>query len=156
MTAVLRSPLTTRTLSLHFSPAPTAFSPNVQKPPSAKRARSPEPSAEGHAQSVKRAKAVEATNSTTAIVREEARRKKEAEKRERELDWREKYTRAFPKWRFYLDLGESHATSRDEFEAQINELGAVCITFTCYIRILLMSIFCSALNTSSLKRLRTL
>ena len=63
---------------------------------------------------------------TAVTVKEEVKRKKDREKLEKEAEFRTKYTRAFPKFKFYLDLDNVDEVEQEELKQRIVQMGAVC------------------------------
>ncbi len=124
MAVVSRDPLASRPLTRQASPTPSA---SARKTSSAKRARSPDPSFEHSAQSAKRPKA-----DNPALTREETKREKERKRADREREFRHKYTRAFPQWRFHFDAGlltDEEARLKDSVVTAVSAMGAVCHAF---------------------------
>lgn len=60
-----------------------------------------------------------------ATTRDDDKTRKRAE---REQEFKDKYTRAFPSWNFYFDLNsiDTDSAARNVFEAKIKLLGGVC------------------------------
>ncbi|KAH7888787.1 Dfp1/Him1, central region-domain-containing protein [Phlebopus sp. FC_14] len=128
-TTVNRRPLTTRQLQLPFRLSPQKLSSRTSLV-TVKRPRSPE--APGDVFSVqansKRARA--ATESTAATTHDEERREREQRRQAREaakVEFRVKYTRAFPSWVFYFDLDQldpESAALRNSLATRVTYLGA--------------------------------
>lgn len=113
-----RRPLTTRTLL--NSPS------NVTRTVSgSKRARSPE---NGEVQThhvLKRVRPLEPPPSIVPSrdIRKETERKMERE--QKEAEFREKYSRAFPTWKFYFDTEKPLSISKSSLKSRVLSLGAV-------------------------------
>lgn len=124
-TTVVRNPLATRSHSQQ-APTPGPSWQTTRKVPSAKRAYSPEPSIEAQGNSSKRAKAA-APESTTAPALD----KKLLRRVEREQEFREKYSRAFPNWVFYFDLDTVAPAMKDSLGKRVVQMGAVRVSSQC-------------------------
>lgn len=152
MAAVARDPLASRPLAPQVSPTPP-YSASVRKTSSAKRARSPDPSLEHSTQSAKRPKP-----DNPATTREETKREKERKRAEREREFRDKYTRAFPQWRFHFDadlLTDEETRLKDSLVTAVSAMGAVRHSFPGHQPQLTFCVS-SAWKSSSPRTLRTL
>jgi len=115
----LRRPLSTRTLPNSPSKATRIVS-------GSKRARSPE---HGEAQGQRVLKRARVLAPPPVIVptrdlRKERERKTERE--QQEAEFREKYTRAFPTWKFYFDTEKPLSISESSLKSRVLSLGSVC------------------------------
>jgi hypothetical protein len=124
MAAIANAPLVSRTPSLSLLDSP------VRLRPTAKRARSPVPADQGHAQehAIKRHKSLVTGNGPTAPANEKDRRR--AEKLEKEAVWRAKYLEHFPRWIFFFDpdgFDQDTAAMRKKLIRGVQSLGAVGI-----------------------------
>ncbi|TCD62599.1 hypothetical protein EIP91_006645 [Steccherinum ochraceum] len=126
MTTLLRSPLTVRSPSLHLTPA---YSPAVHKTSSIKRAHSPEPREDVYSHPSKRAKPATAAAAASTSKEEPSRKSKSESRLAKEAEFRDKYTRAFPKWKFYFDIDDVNAAKRDDLKSRILEMGATVEIF---------------------------
>ncbi len=96
----------------------------------AKRPRSPDPLDSQQSLSAKRPKAVPPSPSPLPAPQEDEPRPKERKRAEREAqkeEFRVKYTRAFPKFSFYLhlDVSEGDPDARERLQARIHHMDAV-------------------------------
>ncbi|KAI0686363.1 Dfp1/Him1, central region-domain-containing protein [Cytidiella melzeri] len=132
MSTLSRNPVSSQSLTSHFSASASSFRTLLGKSPSAKRTRSPEPS---DAASAKRTKAVVDGSRMVVSVHDEVRKREAREPKEergrkrveREDDFRVRYTRAFPNWVFYFDLEALEpdtAAVRKELEKMVLFMGA--------------------------------
>jgi hypothetical protein len=125
MATLNRRPLANRPLAHNVSPSRSKLSCIFS---GAKRPRSPE-RAENIA-SHPSAKRVKASNSAaghlhasnTSVPRDVT---KERNRLEREAEFREKYTRAFPGWTFYFEEGRMASQLQERLEDAIEQLGGV-------------------------------
>ena len=90
----------------------------MRKHNSAKRAHSPEPHVEAHGNSSKRAKPTPEVAAASALERK-------ARRAEREQEFREKYTKAFPNWVFYFDMETVAPNLKDALGKRVTQMGAV-------------------------------
>jgi len=116
MTSILpyqRRPLTTRTLPNSPNKATRVIS-------GTKRARSPElggPSI----QTVKRARLAP----VPALPVKDPQKEKKTEREQKESEFRNKYTRAFPSWKFYFDTEKPLSVNESSLRSRVLSLGAV-------------------------------
>ena len=136
-----RNPLATRPqlhdTGMSISPCRST----LRKPSTAKRALSPEPAADGRDHSskrvrtsVSRAPVVEESPTPAAAARAEEKRERAKQKAkdrlDREEDFKNKYSRAFPNWTFYFDFDLDNpetVSTRNHLEKRLNYMGAVSI-----------------------------
>ena len=115
---IARNPLATKSYSTQQG---TASAPSLQaarKASSAKRAHSPELLVEnGQGNSSKRAKA---TPDAAASVQD-----RKSRRVEREQEFRDKYSRAFPTWTFYFDVDCVTPAEKDVLVKRVTNMGAV-------------------------------
>ncbi|KAJ3556174.1 hypothetical protein NM688_g2173 [Phlebia brevispora] len=116
-TAIVRNPLATKSHTQHV-PTPGPSWQSTRKIPSAKRAHSPEPQADAQGNISKRAKAAPEAATTTTVLDRKARRV------EKEQEFRDKYSRAFPNWVFYFDLDTVPSTVKDTLGKRVAQMGA--------------------------------
>lgn len=100
----------------------------------AKRPRSPDALDSQQSLNSKRPKPVPPSPSVTPALQEEESRLKERKRVEREAqkeEFRVKYTRAFPKFSFYLhwDVSDGDPDARERLQARINHLDAVSFDY---------------------------
>lgn len=124
MATLNRRPLANRPLPLQV---PSIFSPLKSSRTvsgSSKRARSPDPI---DASTSKRARAVAPAPSTLTAARDVAKERKQAEREQQKAEFKDKYCRAFPHFRFYFDLEniEPDRAATQDLEARIQQLGGV-------------------------------
>ena len=109
----------------------------------AKRPRSPDPLLDSqHSLNAKRPKPVSPSPSIIPALQEEESKFKERKRVERESqneEFRVKYTRAFPKFSFYLhwDVSGGDPDARERLHARINHLDSVRLYFSCLIHSML-------------------
>ena len=116
--ALVRNPLASKSYSSQQAAASGVSLPSARKPPSAKRARSPEPPASNaHETSSKRAKAAPDSAATG--------QDRKSRRVEREQEFREKYGRAFPGFTFYFDVDCLSSSEIDVLEKRVTNMGAV-------------------------------
>lgn len=123
MATLHRRPLQTRSLPVNVSPS--KHTRPVAGP--SKRPRSPEPQADASTsqQAVKRAKV------TAAVARApkdtNIKDRKHEEREQQRVEFREKFTRAFPSWIFYLDTEslKGDKSALEDYAAGINCLRGV-------------------------------
>lgn len=122
MATLNRRPLANRTLQPSTLISPLKVSRTVS---GSKRPRSPDPSADPSAshQLSKRVKAVPLSPAIT--VRDRQRERKHAEREQQRLEFREKYSRAFPGFIFYFEEDNIGPVDLDEYEDRIEQLGGV-------------------------------
>lgn len=106
---------------------PSVFSPlkSTRTASGSKRPRSPEPSIDpptSHPIS-KRVKAV--APSPAATTRDKHKERKQIEREQQKAEFRDKYTRAFPTFKFYFEEGNVGSVALDAYEEMIDQLGAV-------------------------------
>lgn len=100
-----------------------------------KRPRSPDALLDSQQSlNAKRPKAVPPSPFVIQVLQEEESKFKERKRAERESqkeEFRVKYTRAFPKFSFYLhwDVSEGDPDTRERLQARINFMDAVCLNF---------------------------
>lgn len=87
----------------------------------AKRPRSPE-KPENPPQSV-----FKRFRSTQGPVARDLQKERKTEREQRETEFREKYTRAFPTWRFYFDTEKPMSISQSSLRTRVLQLGAVSL-----------------------------
>ena len=97
-----------------------------------KRPRSPDALFDIQQLNTKRPKPVPPSPSVIPALQEDELKLKERKRAEREAqkeEFRIKYTRAFPKFSFYLhwDISEGDPDARERLQARINYLDAVCL-----------------------------
>lgn len=119
-TAIVRNPLATKAHSQHAS-APGMAWHTTRKHNPTKRAHSPEPHADAHGSSSKRVKAAPEVAAASAQERK-------ARRVEREQEFRDKYTKAFPNWVFYFDMESVGSGVKDVLGKRVAQMGAVCIS----------------------------
>jgi regulatory subunit for Cdc7p protein kinase len=100
----------------------------------AKRPRSPDALDSQQSLNSKRPKPVPPSPSVTPALQEEESKLKDRKRAEREAqkeEFRVKYTRAFPKFSFYLhwDVSEGGPDARERLQARINHLDAVSFDY---------------------------
>ncbi len=122
-TTIVRNPLATRTLMQQTAtPAPSWQT--MRKVPPSKRARSPEPGGDAQGCSAKRPKAI--AEPVAASTRDEQKRAEKDKKRvERDNEFREKYSKAFPLWVFYFDLDTLVPAMKDKLGRRVTQMGSV-------------------------------
>ncbi|KAF7793795.1 hypothetical protein EIP86_004916 [Pleurotus ostreatoroseus] len=114
--AIVRNPLTTKAHSQH-APTPGSLWQSMRKHNSAKRAHSPEPHPDAHGNSSKRAKPTPEAAAASALERK-------VRRAEREQEFREKYTKAFPNWVFYFDMETVAPNMKDALGKRVTQMGA--------------------------------
>jgi len=103
----------------------------------AKRPRSPDTLLDPQQSlNAKRPRPVPPSPSVIAVPHEEDSKLKERKRAEREAqkeEFRVKYTRAFPKFSFYLhwDVSEGDPDARERLQARVHYMEAVCLIFSC-------------------------
>jgi hypothetical protein len=108
----------------------------------AKRPRSPDALDSQQPLNAKRPKPVSPSPSIIPALQEEDPKYKERKRAEREAqreEFRAKYTRAFPKFSFYLhwDVSEGDPDARERLHTRINYMDAVRLYFSCLIHSML-------------------
>ncbi|KAL0956061.1 hypothetical protein HGRIS_002230 [Hohenbuehelia grisea] len=120
MATLARRPLATRTALLPQCLSPMKQTRTVS---GSKRERSPDPSNDLAPKTLKRVKAT----TTTLGNQEEDRERKRVEREQARLEFKEKYSKAFPKFKFYFDTDTIESASllalRDDLEFKILRLG---------------------------------
>ena len=113
-----RNPLATRTHTTQHSNTPATSCHAVRKAPSAKRAHSPEPPIDAFGTSSKRAKAIGEACATTT-------QDKKSRRAERDNEFRDKYSRAFPGFIFFFDQDYVQPNNKDALAKRVINMGAV-------------------------------
>ena len=117
-TTVVRNPLAARTHATQQTNTPGTSWQIFRKIPSAKRAHSPEPPADPLGNSSKRAKAVTETGAATTYD-------KKLRRAERDNEFRDKYSRAFPGFVFFFDQDYVAPNVKDALAKRVINMGAV-------------------------------
>lgn len=129
MATLTRRPLEGNRRSLPQLMSPLPRLPTRSFSSTAKRPRSPDPLDSQPSLSAKRPKPVPPSPSLTPALQEDDSKQKERKRAEREAqkeEFRVKYTRAFPKFSFYLhwDISEGDPDARERLQTRIHHLDA--------------------------------
>ncbi|KAG6891723.1 hypothetical protein C0992_006143 [Termitomyces sp. T32_za158] len=93
-----------------------------------KRARSPEPLAE-LPMLLQNSKRVKSVDPPPSLARDKARERKHMEREQQKVEFKEKYTRAFPSFTFYFDELNITSEEQDFLEESIEKLGGKIVKF---------------------------